>query len=493
MKLTIKLAVIAITSLLVTNTFASDYLSQAYEKQVAPLKNKYIHARYKENRNDIGHYFRPWQTSNYSVTGEITFNKQFVHQFDSITATQSGRIYLSEIKSDNEKFITTDLKTNKSVAIDSKNIDTKVLDLARYQPTAILEYFYNLRDELKLTEEPDFAIYQTNIGKDVVGIYINKSNSLLDRIGIMSDQYPGFGSALGDIRNIYYYHDYTLFNDTWIAKEIEVHKANGKAIDEITLSDIEVVKSKFPKLAFPKDYTTSKDDEILPEVETIRYSNRLHFVDLKHEQTMSAVVEFADFLVVLEAPKSSENGELIITEARKIAPNKPIKYFVGGHFHPHYTGGMRAFVHKGATVISDEGNKAYFEELIKAPHTMNPDSLQIEPKPFKFEAIDSIRTISDGEYELQILKIGDKSDHTYDYLIFYFPHEKILYQGDLMWLPKTKEKTNISQREIGLYDAVKSFNLEPERSIQAWPTNSEFKHDAPFSEFEEAVIRLRGK
>lgn len=110
------------------------------------------------------------------------------------------------------------------------------------------------------------------------------------------------------------------------------------------------------------------------------YRPRLHFVELKHTDDRALVVEFNHFLLVAEAPLSSENGELIIWAAQQLAPGKLINYFVAGH-HPHYLGGLRPFVQRGATVLVGPGDEAYVRYFAAAPHTLRPDSLQRPPGP----------------------------------------------------------------------------------------------------------------
>ena len=132
-------------------------------------------------------------------------------------------------------------------------------------------------------------------------------------------------------------------------------------------------------------------------------------LELKHTDDKILIVEFTNFLLVAEAPLNSENGELIIEEARKIAPMKPIRYFVFGHYHPHYLGGIRPFVQKGAKIITSKQNMEYVSFIVNAKHTINPDSLQIDPKPLVFEEIKDSLKISDGKTEMTIYFIGEKS------------------------------------------------------------------------------------
>jgi flavorubredoxin len=131
------------------------------------------------------------------------------------------------------------------------------------------------------------------------------------------------------------------------------------------------------------------------------------------------VVELEDYIRVAEAPINSKNGEAIISEARKIAPSKPIKYFIFAHHHPHYLGGLRAFVHKDATILCTDISQPYVKYIANEPHSLKPDSLQLEPKKHKTQVI-SDSLILGKESQMKIYFIGRKSAHTKDFLIYYF-------------------------------------------------------------------------
>ncbi len=214
----------------------------------------------------------------------------------------------------------------------------------------------------------------------------------------------------------------------------------------------------------------------------------MHVIELKHTNDRVLVVEFSDFLLVAEAPLNSENGELIIAESQKIAPDKPIKYFVFGHYHPHYLGGVRPFVHRGAKIICSDITKEYVTYIANAPHTLNPDSLQVEPKPLVAEVLKDSLLISDGEFEMMVYFIGEKSAHTKGYLIYYFPSLNLLFQDDLVWIKKEGEPQKARKRQAGLYKAILELNLDVETIIQSWPVNNQgVKTVIPFNELKATV------
>ena len=77
-------------------------------------------------------------------------------------------------------------------------------------------------------------------------------------------------------------------------------------------------------------------------------------------------VEFGDHVVAIEAPLSSQVSEQAIAEIKKAIPNKPIKYLAITHHHGDHSGGLRAFVADGATVVTTPQNVAFVKSLVES-------------------------------------------------------------------------------------------------------------------------------
>ena len=200
------------------------------------------------------------------------------------------------------------------------------------------------------------------------------------------------------------------------------------------------------------------------------------------------IVEFSNFLLVVDAPLASKNGEIIIGEAKKIAPNKPIRYFAFGHHHPWYVGGMRPFIYRDATVLTVAGDIPYLNFLATASHNLDPDSLSIHSHPLHTEEIHDSLTITDGSYDMKMYCIGKKSQHTNDYMLFYFPREKMLWEDDLAWVKKDEPIEKAGERQAGLVNAVKDLGLHPETVVQSWPlTEYDLKTILPFADLEASL------
>ena len=142
----------------------------------------------------------------------------------------------------------------------------------------------------------------------------------------------------------------------------------------------------------------------------------------------------------------------------------------------------------GAKIIALKQNEEYVSYIVNASHTLSPDSLQIEPKPLVFETIKDSLTISDSSTEMKIYFIGEKSKHTNDYLVYYFPKEKLLFQDDLVWISKEGEIKKASARQAGLYNAIKDLGIKVETIIQSWPVSDYgVKTIIPFKDLEKSM------
>ena len=70
-------------------------------------------------------------------------------------------------------------------------------------------------------------------------------------------------------------------------------------------------------------------------------------------------IEFKDHIVLFEGgPQNEARSLAIIAEAKKVIPNKPIRYGVLTHHHFDHTSGLPAVVAEGITIVTHDVNKA---------------------------------------------------------------------------------------------------------------------------------------
>ena len=477
-ELTVWIVLIMVTSPGIAQT---DFLMQSWELQVKPMENTYLKFDFTESSNQLGHSFYPWKQTNYIGNGQVWCNASYFAKLDTLKFDQ--RSFTSKTVITEKDMLLLDYGDKDLITVTTEMFKEQVVKTARYIPAKILNYFKS--NNVPISEKSDrlFAVYEATINKTIIRIYINKHSYLLSKIITVSDD-----ELFGDVETEYIYTNYNKIGELYLALDIAIKKINGKLLDQVQLGNNEMTDNMPILLERPENYSLIDEAPTQVEVSSEKYNDHIHLVELKHTDDKVLIVEFSDFLLVAEAPLNSENGELIIEEAQKVAPNKPIKYFVFGHFHPHYLGGIRPFVHEGARIIASKQNMEYVSYIVNAERTMNPDSQQFNPKPLIFEEIQDSLTISDGKTKMKIYFIGEKSVHTNDYLIYYFPKEKVLFEDDLVWIPKSGEVKKASSRQAGLYHAIKDLDIEVDTIIQSWPVKDYgVKSVIPFEDLEKAM------
>jgi glyoxylase-like metal-dependent hydrolase (beta-lactamase superfamily II) len=142
----------------------------------------------------------------------------------------------------------------------------------------------------------------------------------------------------------------------------------------------------------------------------------------------SVAVDQKDHIVVVEGPQNEARSSAVIAKVKETIPNKPIKYLINTHVHFDHSGGLRTYVDEGATIVTHEANKAYYEKAWAAPHTINPDKLAQSKKTATFETFEDKHVLS-GAHQIEIHKIAG-GGHNDAFAMVYLPKEKILIEGD---------------------------------------------------------------
>ncbi|MGD0635553.1 MAG: MBL fold metallo-hydrolase [Beijerinckiaceae bacterium] len=143
----------------------------------------------------------------------------------------------------------------------------------------------------------------------------------------------------------------------------------------------------------------------------------------------SLAIEQKDHVVLVEAPLNEERSLALIAKIKETIPNKPIKYIVNSHVHFDHSGGLRTFVDAGATIVTNEADKPFYEEAWAAPHSLNPYLLEKSKKAPKFETYKDKYVLTDGSRSIEIHKIAG-SGHSDELALIYLPAEKILIEAD---------------------------------------------------------------
>jgi glyoxylase-like metal-dependent hydrolase (beta-lactamase superfamily II) len=144
----------------------------------------------------------------------------------------------------------------------------------------------------------------------------------------------------------------------------------------------------------------------------------------------STLFEFEDHLTLFEVYASELNALAVIETARKLVPRKPLTEVIVSHHHFDHTGGLRAAVSQGLTIVTQRGNEAFFREVTSRRARQYPDALEGNRHPIRIRAVDDHVNMKDNAMEIDIYRVVANS-HMADGLMVYVPRDRLLVQGDL--------------------------------------------------------------
>src|SRR3984893_16523016 len=199
--------------------------------------------------------------------------------------------------------------------------------------------------------------------------------------------------VLGDMPVETTYSGYKDFNGVKFPTMI-VQKEGGSPVLDLTVT--EVLANPDLSLTVPDNVKAAKIPPV--NVTSQKLADGVWF--LAGGTHNSVLVEFPNYAVMIESPLNDARAMGIMAEAKKLIPEKPIKYLINTHDHFDHLGGVRYFVAEGATVITQDTNKSFYEQAWKAPRTLEPDHLAQSPKKATFVTFKDKYVLSDGGREI---------------------------------------------------------------------------------------------
>jgi glyoxylase-like metal-dependent hydrolase (beta-lactamase superfamily II) len=287
--------------------------------------------------------------------------------------------------------------------------------------------------------------------KAAVRGYLNSDN-LLEKVETKIDN-----NVLGDIPFETAFSDYKDFSGVKFPTHI-VQKQGGYPVLDLTVTDVKpnapanIANAAAPPAAAPPAATSEK------------LADGVYLILGGY----AAIVEdFKDYIVVIEGGQSDQRSEAVIAEAKKLIPNKPIKYVINTHQHFDHSGGLRAYVAEGAIVVTHQINKPYYEKIWANPHTIAPDKLSKNPRKPKFETVADKKVMTDGNHVIEIYH-QQGLGHNDGMLLVYLPKEKVLLEADGFnppAQPLTRTPATISPYTANLQANIERLKLDVERIV----------------------------
>lgn len=287
---------------------------------------------------------------------------------------------------------------------------------------------------LTLDGQPKIIVTFTAMNKYRVNGTIGAGN-LVERVQTWMPN-AVFGDMLIEQR----YSDYKDFGGVKVPMLVRTDEGDarvnpGHSYQEIKVATVQV-NPALPPLAVPDSVRTAPPETV--KIATTQLSPGLWRI--AGESHHSFLVDFRDFVAVIEAPQDELRSLAVIAEVHRLAPGKPIKFVVNTHHHFDHSGGLRTYAAIGATIVTHATNKSFYENVLLYPlsRALEPDLLSMrspyvrENRAAAIEGVQDKYVITDGTRTLEVyaLRNQDEANH----LVAYLPAEKMLFNADL-YLP----------------------------------------------------------
>jgi glyoxylase-like metal-dependent hydrolase (beta-lactamase superfamily II) len=130
-------------------------------------------------------------------------------------------------------------------------------------------------------------------------------------------------------------------------------------------------------------------------------------------------------------PGISWVSERFVDAIRLRFPDKPIAFVILTHGHEDHTGGVRAFVAEGATVVGPPSIRADIERILGLPADVMRDRFAAAPRPLRFlDVQDSIR-LDDTIRPIRVLDI-EPNPHSDGLLAVHVLQPDVLFVSDIV-------------------------------------------------------------
>jgi len=259
----------------------------------------------------------------------------------------------------------------------------------------------------------------------------------------------------GDTQVEYAFSDYRDFNGLRFPARI-VRTQGGAPVLDINVAAV----TKNPQVAITAPDEVRNAVASAPNLRVEEVAQGVYFLGSSHN---SLVIDQADHIVVVEAPLSERQANAVIEKAKELVPGKPIRYVINSHVHFDHSGGLRTFVDEGATIVTHEVNKPYYEKIWANPHTLVPDRLSKSGKAPVFETFADKHVLTDGKRPIEVHLLAGNG-HADGFAMVYLPNEKIISQADA-YTPRPADAgppAQVNPYAMNVYENIERLKLDVE-------------------------------
>lgn len=293
---------------------------------------------------------------------------------------------------------------------------------------------------------------------------------------------------LGDVTVSYRYTEYLKLRNVHFPSHV-VLKENERTICDLQQSMI--MNTGYQPASLPDSLPDAEAAKAVnhyitrDQIRIIPVAQNLYSIELPQTNNRLMLALFKDYSVLLEGAFNSRNGDMVMDTLRKMFPAQPVKYASYSHFHDQYIGFVRSQVYHDVTLLFPPGNLSWVRTIVNGKHTITMDSLSERNKAMKYELVPQKKIIKDSRNRLEIFQVGP--NHTAEYLVFYFPKQKIAFTGDLVFVKDTEPVPAAGERTRKLYKRMQQLKWRVDTIYTSWPLQGYgVKNVMPYSDLQKA-------
>jgi glyoxylase-like metal-dependent hydrolase (beta-lactamase superfamily II) len=287
-----------------------------------------------------------------------------------------------------------------------------------------------------------------------IALYFDAGTSLLSKYETFADN-----PVLGDTLNEVVFSDYRSVGGVKLPFRV-VNRTAGETVQETRFSEVLANTPLTATLFEPPAQALRASPAGPPSTVVVKKVGEDAYV-AEGSGANSLFVVFNDHVLLVEAPTSEERSRAVMAKIAETAPGKPVKYVVPTHHHYDHTGGLRAMMAAGATVVTTPGNKAFVERVAATPHTLRPDGLSRGARRPAVETFARKRVFTDGAHTVEIHDIGP-NPHANEIVIAYLPKDKVVFESDVVSIPAYGPLPPANPSTVDFVEKLKTLGLQVE-------------------------------